>query len=167
MPEMLPATRGELTALASAGRAFYSFREDERLYAIEVNALREVSPPIAITPVAHAPAAVRGLANLRSRILLVLDLRPLLQLPSMPCTAESRLMILKPSVLEDAALLVDRGGDIVWIVDEQIEWLDDAPAESANRAASRLIVGVCKLEKELMMIIDASRLATLVAELMK
>jgi purine-binding chemotaxis protein CheW len=165
MADMLPATRGDLTSLASADRSFYSFREDGRLYAIEVNALREVSPPIPITPVAHAPAAIRGLANLRSRILLVLNLRSLLQLPSVPCTEESRLMILKPTVLEDAALMVDRGGEIVRMADEEIEWLSDA--DSTNRGESRLIIGVCKLEKELMMIVDASRLATSVAELMK
>lgn len=166
MADMLPATRGDLATFASADRSFYSFREDGRLYAIEVNALREVSPPIPITPVAHAPAAIRGLANLRSRILLVLDLRSLLQLPSVPCTEESRLMILKPTVLEDAALLVDHGGEIIRMADEEIEWLQDAP-DSMNRGESRLVVGVCKLEKELMMIVDASRLATSVAELMK
>lgn len=162
-----PAKLEAIPAFGPAGKAYYTFRAGAGLYGIDVAALREVSAHLAITPVPHAPPAIRGLANLRSRILMVLDLRPLLHLPPADCTEASRLMILKPAVLDDAGVLVDGGGDIIQVRDEQIEWIDDSAHASSAQLSSRLVAGVCKLEKELMMIIDASRFGDVIASLMK
>jgi purine-binding chemotaxis protein CheW len=147
----------------SASRSFCTFRADRRLYGIDVSFLREISTNIAITPVPPATPAVRGLANLRSRILLILDLRPLLGLPPAECTLDSRLIILKPKVAEDIGLLVDRGGDILAARQDQIE----AVEESSDDGALPLVVAICKLEPELMMIIDATRLTAIVAKLLQ
>jgi purine-binding chemotaxis protein CheW len=151
-------------------RSFCTFRADQRLYGVDVSSLREISTSMAITPVPPAPAAVRGLANLRSRILLVLDLRPLLGLPPVACTEDSRLIVFKPAVAEETGLLVDRGGDILAVPQNRIEAIDEnlpASKQPAGDELLPLVVGVCKLEKELMMIVDATRLAGTVARLLK
>jgi purine-binding chemotaxis protein CheW len=49
-------------------------------YAIPVAAVREIVRLPAVTRVPGLPAFVKGLANVRGRVLAVLDLRPLLQL---------------------------------------------------------------------------------------
>jgi purine-binding chemotaxis protein CheW len=154
----------------SASRSFCTFRADRRLYGIDVSSLREISTNIAITPVPPAPPPVRGLANLRSRILLILDLRPLLGLAPAECTSDSRLIILKPKVAEDIGLLVDRGGDILSVRQDQIETVESgwpSPDASSGDWALPLVVGICKLERELMMIIDASRLTAIVTTLLQ
>ena len=142
----------------AAARSFCTFHADKRLYGIEVASLREISTHLAITPVPPAPAVVRGLANLRSRIHLILDLRALVGLPPIPCSDDNRLIIVKPAIAEDVGLLVDRGGNIVSVPEDQIE-----PTEHAGDDPAQLVSGVCKLKHELMMIIDARRLAHMVA----
>jgi purine-binding chemotaxis protein CheW len=151
----------ELGETSAERGAFCTFRADQRLFGIDVACLREISTNTVITPVPPAPPAVRGLANLRSRVHLILDLRPLLGLAAADCTADSRLIILKPAVAEDVGLLVDRGGDILRVPREQIESLDSSPAsgrKSSESPAAGFVVGVAKLDRELMMIIDARRL---------
>ncbi len=147
------------TVSAPVTRTFVTFRVYERLYGIEVCFVREVSTQIAVTPVPQAPAIVRGLTNLRSRIHLVLDLRAALGFPVAAGTAESRLVVLQAGVAEHVGLLVDRGGEIVQVAQEQIE---DAAADGAVQAggASRpsAVSGVCKLADELMLIVDPIRL---------
>jgi purine-binding chemotaxis protein CheW len=153
-----------------ATRSFCTFRADRRLYGIDVQSLREISMAIAITPVPPAASAVRGLANLRSRILLVLDLRPLLGLIPAPCTQDSRLIIFKSSVAEDTGLLVDSGGNILAVPTDQIETIASEQVSmpsAAGQDAPPPVVAVCKLEKELMMVIDAGRLACTVANLLR
>src|SRR5262245_18930488 len=103
----------DLTQTRSELHAFCTFRADQRLFGIDVACLREINTNTVITPVPPAPPVVRGLANLRSRVHLILDLRPLLGLPPADCTPDSRLIMLKPAVTEDVGLLVDRGGDIL------------------------------------------------------
>lgn len=150
-----------MSASASKGRSICTFRMDRRLYGMEVQFVREVSTHVAVTPVPQAPSIVRGLANLRSTIVLVLDLRPALGLPISDCTSESRLVVLQASVAPQAGLLVDCVGEIVHVAPQQIEAasrLEDEPAHPPDGAGATLVVGVCKLENELLIIIDPSGL---------
>jgi purine-binding chemotaxis protein CheW len=160
----------ETTAIESVVRSFCTFRADERLYGIDVAHLREVSTHVATTPVPQAPPAIRGLANLRSRIYLVIDLRPLLGLAPTDCTVDSRLIILKTEFGEDLGVLVDSGGDIVRVEESKIEVSvqpasghADTPAEAPPSLAG----GVCKLEKELMVILDPAAIVKDVARQMR
>jgi chemotaxis signal transduction protein len=53
-----------------------TFRLGGRLYGIRVERVQEVLKPMPLTPVPLAPAAVRGLLNLRGQIVTALDLAP-------------------------------------------------------------------------------------------
>ena len=160
----------EPVEMDSAVRLFCSFRTEGRLYGIDATQVREVSAQIAFTPVPQAPPTVRGLANLRSRIYLVVDIRPVLGLAPTACTSESRLMILKPHLAENLGVLVEHGGDIVRARVEEIEETL-SPAVGTDASASdrepTVITGVCKLESELMNIIDAARIVEVVEAGMK
>lgn len=151
---------------SSSTRSFCTFRADRLLYGVDVASLREISTAMPITPVPPAPPVVRGLANLRSRILLIVDLRALLGLPPAPCTHESRLIVFKPDVARDTGLLVDRGGDILAVPYDRIETVDQRTPASQQPSESDgtppLVVAVCKLESELLMIIDALHLGELI-----
>ncbi len=185
------ATRQRLTVAGPTQgarvRTFCTFRAGNGLYGIDVMSLREVSRDNQITPMPQSPPAVRGLTNLRSSILLVLDLRSLLGLPPIELTSESRLIILKPEIGESLGILVDGGGDIRLIPEDRIEdrlaaagrlpAAVNAPpvkgsttkistGETANaRPESLLVVGAAKLESDLMLIIDATRFAGIMEHL--
>ncbi|HVP10806.1 MAG TPA: chemotaxis protein CheW [Phycisphaerae bacterium] len=150
----------ELAPIQPSIRTFFTFRAQGRLYGIDVEQIREVSTHVAVTPVLQAPPIVRGLTNLRSRIHLVLDLGPALGLPPPEAGEGSRLIVLKPGVAEDLGLFADCGGDIVPVRPEAIEEAssqepDSTDAHVEGRASP--VVGVCKLDAELMMIIDPAR----------
>lgn len=145
-----------LAPAQSPVRSFCTFRTQERLYGIDVAQVREVSTHVAMTPVPQAPSIVRGLVNLRSRIYLVLDVRPTLALPPLGCTSDSRLIVLHPRVAESLGLFVERGGDIVRAAAGQIEAVAQPAADSPETPAAP-VVGVCKLDTELMMIIDPAK----------
>ncbi|MBC8107416.1 MAG: chemotaxis protein CheW [Anaerolineae bacterium] len=156
----------ELAKTGVAVRSFYTFRLGPRLGGIELSHVREISPHLPTTPVPQAPPAVRGLTNLRSRIYLVLDLRPLLGSSPTECTAESRLIILKPEVAQDVSVLVESGADIVHVKPAQIEPAS-SHADVQAGAASSMITDVCKLELELLMIVDPKLLIDAVTKLLR
>jgi purine-binding chemotaxis protein CheW len=156
----------ELPPIDAAVRSFCTFRLDRRLYGVEVSQVREVSVDLPMTPVPQSPAAVRGLFNLRSRIYLGLDMRPLLGLAPTICGAESRLIILKAGVAEDMGVLVEQGGDIVHAPADLME-IAGVGAESPAEGGSPLIAGLCKLPNELMMLVDLSRLTEIVTNLIR
>jgi purine-binding chemotaxis protein CheW len=141
-------------------RLFCSFRTEGRLYGIDATQVREVSAEVACTAVLQAPPAIRGLANLRSRIYLVIDIRPVLGLAPVECTSDSRLIVLKPHLAENLGILVEHGGDMIRVRAEEIEEAPPAACTDASSGdrASAVTTGVCKLESELMNIIDAAKL---------
>ena len=160
----------ELIEAGGGTRMFCSFRTEGRLYGIDAAQVREVSAHVAFTPVPQCPPAVRGLANLRSRVYLVVDVRPVLGFPPVGCTEDSRLIVLRPQLAENLGILVEHGGDIVRVSAAQIEETPPPAAAAADTAGDRppdVVVGVCKLDRELMNIIDAARLVESLEALVK
>src|SRR5690606_25838467 len=70
------------------------FRVDRERYALPLPAVREVVvPPPAFTAVPRAPKAVRGVMNLRGRVITVVSLAALLELPAADA-GEGRIVLL-------------------------------------------------------------------------
>jgi purine-binding chemotaxis protein CheW len=164
---------GKAQAVPAARAGSYcTFRLDGRLFGFTILSVKEVNTHTTFTPVPHAPRAVCGFVNLRGDIALALDLRRLLGLEPAQVTAESRLLIFKVSVGELFGVLVDQIGDIVPLGEEAIEeWRPDgqAGAEELSEAwrAGELVEGIGKLDRELLIILDAHKLLRLVAESMR
>jgi purine-binding chemotaxis protein CheW len=145
-------------AVKSTPHSFCTFRLAGQLYGIEISAVREVTTGLLIAPVPHAPAEVRGLANLRSRIYVLLDLRLILGLAPAVDTAETRVVILKDNVSENAGLVVDKGGDIVSVGEEAMEKNDGRGGDVRTELPPLMITSICKLPEELLMVVDPVRI---------
>ena len=140
-------------AAAARVNQYCTFRLAGRLFGFDLRSVREASAHTTFTPIPHAPPAVRGYVNLRGHIFLVLDLRLMLGMEPAPVTADSRLLLFKPSVGESFGVLVDQIGDIATVSADQAEdWRpDDSPA-------GELIAAVAKLAGELLVVLHADRL---------
>ena len=110
------------------------FRLDKDRYALPLGAIREVVlPPSHVSRVPRAPEAVRGVMNLRGRVITVVDLRALLGLPDAGAACQK-------------VVLLDRGrrdlGLLVTDVDgiDSIEKVSPAPGTHvpAVRGVARL-----------------------------
>ena len=147
---------------AAGPQTYTTFRLRDSLFGTATNVVKEVTALPPLTPIPHAPAAVRGYVNLRGHLVLVVDLNCLLlRVPAAP-GPESRLVVFKPELGDTFGVLVERIGDIVELGAEQIE-THRAGAETGGsdlRAwpAQELICGVGKLDGELLSIIEARRL---------
>jgi purine-binding chemotaxis protein CheW len=145
--------------LSAPARHLATFRLGEALYGIDVRQVQSVSALPALTPVPHAPPAVRGLVNLRGQVYLVLDLKSLLGLGETQPGPLTRLVLFKSALGDPFGVLVDRVGDVVVLSPDRVEGRrsagddgDEAPADS------ELVAGVGKLEGELVVLLDAGRL---------
>jgi len=76
------------------------FRLGKTHYAIETQFAREVWSLRELTPVPCTPAFVRGVVNVRGRILSVLDLRRFFDLPSSGLSDLNKVIILRAATLE-------------------------------------------------------------------
>ena len=140
---------------------FCSFRLADRLFGVNILDVKEIGGEIRISTIHHAPKAISGYMNIRGQIHLVIDLRRVFNFDPAELSPNSRVIIFKSTVDEPFGVIVDGMDDVVTVSSERIEERrrkgDEVPSEIRERrkAAVELTQGVCKLDKGLMVILNA------------
>lgn len=123
------------------------------LFGIPIAQIQEVLETLPLTYIPLAPPAVRGVMNLRGRVVTAIDLRTSLS-PAGINPLQANMSV----VIEDAgelySLLVDRVGDVLAIPAAKIE----EPPLTMNEAWKRISSGVFPLQDKIMVILKPSAL---------
>jgi purine-binding chemotaxis protein CheW len=135
-----------------ASQQFCTFLLDGYLFGVPVPQVQEVIRFQPMTPVPLAPPAVEGLINLRGQIVLAIDLRRRLSLGE---RSEGQLPMNVVVRTPDGAvsLLVDEIGDVIEVEQSTFE----APPETLRGGLRTLILGVHKLERKLLHLLDTEK----------
>jgi purine-binding chemotaxis protein CheW len=129
-----------------------TFYGGESAYGMDAFSVQEVVLVGAITPVHHAPQEVRGIINLRGKIITVIDLNEKLRGIATQLSEDSRILITDWSS-EYVGLLVDRVGEVLNLVSEQIE----ACPANLQESQRRYIEGVYRNENGTVAILNLER----------
>jgi purine-binding chemotaxis protein CheW len=126
-----------------------TFALDREEFGIPVTQVREVIRVSDITRVPQAPAHVRGVANLRGRILAVVELRSRLGLPPIELTPQSRVVVVevRGRVL---GLLVDAVSQVTKVPEASVV---PAPEEVVSADVDYL-TGVARWQSRLIILLD-------------
>lgn len=151
---------GQFTELMEQRRQFCTFYLDEYFFGIELLKVQEVVQQLDFTDVPLAPPVVRGLLNLRGQIVMGIDLRRQLELPERAPDQPTMNVVIRSH--DDAiSLVVDAIGDVVEVEEESFE----PPPETLRGRVRSVILGVHKLDKRLMHVLDTERACALDDEL--
>jgi len=131
---------------------FCTFYLDKNLFGIELLKVQEVIQPLDLTEVPLARPVVRGLMNLRGQIVMGIDLRRQLEFPERP-PGTVPMNVVVHTAQESVSLLVDEIGDVVEVGEETFE----PPPETLQGKVRSVILGVHKLDKQLMHVLDTER----------
>jgi purine-binding chemotaxis protein CheW len=143
----------EQRAAAEATEHLATFFLDREEYGVDVRQVQEIRRMSEITGVPRAPEFVRGVINLRGRILPVLDLKRKLGLGEVEATRATRIVVVrvKERLL---GLLVDGASQVLKVEVSRIE----PPPEEVVERGGDYIRGVAKLEDRLIILVDLERL---------
>ncbi len=134
---------------------FLIFHLNDRLYGMSVNMVREIIPMVEITPVPNAPAAVKGIINLRGVIVPIVDLRRKLKLAERSAD-EHTCIVVVDAAPRPFGFMADR-------VTDCLELNDLSPPEEAGGKASpeqALVHGVGQHQGRIVILLDLSRMVT-------
>jgi len=121
-------------------------------FALPVDPVHEVVRPTSITRVPHAPYPIRGVTNLRGRVVPVIDLRLRLELPLGDVTRTSRIVVVG-SRGRRLGLLVDAVQQVVHLDVDRVQ----PPPDDVMTVQSDYISGVYHLGEELILLLDVDR----------
>ncbi len=122
-------------------------------YGVDVRLVQEIIRVTEITQVPRAPKFIKGVINLRGRIIPVVDLKLKLSLGEVESSRQARIVVVK---VRDRliGLLVDGASQVLKLPVSSIE---PAPTEVVTREEHH-IRGVAKLEDRLIILVDLHRI---------
>lgn len=129
-----------------------TFYLDSYFLAVDALRVQEVLRQQPLTEVPLAPPAVRGLMNLRGQIVPVLDLRHRFGFPPLEAGKKAFNVLLRGAD-GMVSFLVDRVADVIEIPSEDFEPIP----ETLQGEGRRLLKGAYKLDKRLLLVLDADR----------
>jgi purine-binding chemotaxis protein CheW len=115
-----------------------TFRVSGEDFAVDIMRIREIIPPVSLTPVPEAPGYVAGVFRLRGDVVPVVDLARRLGLPPSAPTRRAKFVVVKVAG-RLLGLMVDEVCEVLRLTREELR---PAPAVVDGRG-TRLFLGVC------------------------
>ncbi len=148
------ATVAQDTLAATAdSMQLISFNLSEETYGIEITKIREIIRMGQITQVPETPHYIKGLINLRSTVIPVIDLRARFGLAEGELTDDSRIMVLNVGT-RTIGIVVDAVSEVLRVTGDQIS---EAPPTIAS-LGNEYMTGLVRLEEQLLILLDVDQL---------
>lgn len=126
-------------------------------YAFGILRVKEILEHDTITRVPNAPAAIRGVINLRGAVVPVVDLAARFGLPATAVTKRTCIVIVEVQVGEDEIVMGVLADAVSQVIDLAAADIEPPPPFGAKVRVDYL-VGVGKLDKRFVLILDIDRL---------
>ena len=139
----------------SHGGKFLSFFLNDEEYGIEILKVQEIIGMLPITRVPSTPEFVKGVINLRGKIIPVTDLRSRFGMDEHETTAETCTIVVHTAGLE-IGFIVDKVSEVLDISDSEIE---DVPSFGAEVGTDYLL-GIGNTNGRVTLLLDIERILT-------
>lgn len=146
--------------MSRAGR-YLTFRLGEESYGISVLKVREIIQMQPITRVPRMPDYMKGVINLRGKVIPVADMRLKFNFPSAEVNERTCIIVVAlnlPGGRETlTGLIVDAVEEVAQMEDAQIE---DAPSFSDSSISTEYISGMAKVKDSVKMLLDIDKVVS-------
>lgn len=150
--EMGPEDLQEFEVDTQRGK-YLTFMLDKELYAIEIKFVTEIVGIQPITEIPELPSYVKGIINLRGKIITVMDMR--LRFRKKPLEYNDRTCVVVIMVDDTPlGLVVDNVSEVLSIEDENII----PPPDMYSGLENRYLKGIGKAENDIKLILDCNKL---------
>jgi purine-binding chemotaxis protein CheW len=130
-----------------------SFKLGKELYGIEITKVREIILITEITRIPETPVFLKGLINLRSTVIPVIDLRVRFGLPESDLSDESRIMVIQ-ACGRTIGIMVDAVSEVLRVKHDQIA----PPPPTVAGLGRDYLSGLVKLDDRLLILLDIDKI---------
>ena len=129
-----------------------SFALGDETFGVEITKVREIILMCEITEVPQSPHYVKGLINLRSSVIPVVDLRTLFGLAERELTAESRIMVMQVGS-RTIGIIVDGVDEVLRISQNEIA----PPPPTIAGLGQDYLTGLVRQEESLLILLNIDK----------
>ena len=139
-------------AAVAKGGKFLTFYLGEEEYGLEILKVQEIIGLMSITRVPRTPEFVRGVINLRGKVIPIVDLRSKFRMEAVEDTEETCIIVVQTHGVQ-FGVVVDRVSEVVDLKDDNIE---EAP-EFGAEIDTDYILGMGKSGSRVRILVDIDR----------
>lgn len=132
---------------------FLTFTLEDEIYGIEIRFVTEIIGIQSITKVPEVPDYVKGIINLRGKIIPVIDVRLKFGKPAMEYDDRTCIVVIDIGDVS-VGLIVDKVDEVMTIEDQDIA----APPASKTGFENRFIKGIGKAGEKVQLLLDCDKL---------
>jgi purine-binding chemotaxis protein CheW len=146
---------------ATEEKLFLTFVLDNEVYGIEILKVREIIGLMDSTTVPQTPDYMKGVINLRGKVIPIIDLRLKFSMPEEEHTKETCVIVVDISgqnnTLQQIGIIVDSVSEVLNINSGEIE---DAP-QFGQKIDSNFILGLGKTDERIIILLDIEEVLTI------
>ncbi len=155
--ETTPLAAGTAQAAAAhlAGK-YLTFKLAAEEYGLEILKVQEIIKMMEITQVPRTPAFVRGVINLRGKVIPVVELRLKFGMESVATTDKTCVIVVqvkRSASTVTMGIIVDEVSEVLDVLADQIE----PPPEFGASVDTDFILGMGKVAKKVVMLLDVDK----------
>lgn len=132
---------------------YLTFKIGREHFAIAIYYVMEIIGIQKITEVPDTQDYIKGVINLRGKVIPVIDIRLRFKLEALDYTNRTCIIVVNMNNIT-TGLIVDEVAEVIDILESQI----DAPPQTTNDQKHRFISGLGKIEKNVKIILDVERM---------
>ena len=156
MAELAEAIDSTLDVANGKGGKFLTFSMGAEEYGISILRIKEIIGMLPITTVPQTPKFVKGVINLRGKVIPVIDLRLRFNMEAIPYTERTCIIVIEIEGEEGnilTGIVVDSVSEVLNIRDKEIA---DTPTFGVNMN-TEYILGVAKMENGIKILLDINQ----------
>ncbi|VVB94898.1 CheW-like domain protein [uncultured archaeon] len=151
MAEQDTAVKAETTANGELQLVVFTIGSEE--FGVEIMNVQEIIRMTNITRIPQAPGYIRGIINLRGKIIVVINLNVVMGMESKEQDENTRIIV--ASIGETVmGFVVDSVSEVIRLPEKNVE---PAPAVIASRIGTEYVLGVGKLDNRLLILLNLGK----------
>ena len=138
---------------------YMGFKLDAETYGLEILKVQEIIGLMNITAVPRTPDFVRGVVNLRGKVIPVVDLRSKFAMPAKEDTELTCIMVVEVEMndtMVTMGIIVDQVSEVMDIANESAE----PPPSFGNPESERFLLGIGKFQEEVVLLLNLDEILT-------
>lgn len=135
---------------------YLTFKLDEEVFAVDISKVREVLDFTTVTSVPQTPDFMRGVINLRGRVVPVVDLRLKFGMPETKSTVNTCIIITEVNIGDESTVIGALADSVQEVMDLEAGEIEPAP-KIGTQLNTDFLRGMGKKNEEFILILDIDK----------
>ncbi|MFQ5700151.1 MAG: chemotaxis protein CheW [Myxococcota bacterium] len=147
----------ESSGMEGVAGKYMTFKLDREAYGLEILRVREIIGLMEITRVPRTSGYIRGVINLRGKVIPVVDLRLKFGMESAEATDQTVIIVVQFAQGEGQMVMGILVDEVVEVLDIPADQIEPPPTFGGESGNFKFILGVGKSEKRVIILLDIGK----------